>query len=763
MRSKIGSIFLISILFIVTNNAMEDESLGIESFLTTVEPTPKTPSEPAPEAEFLTYETVTEEIPEPEPTPVPAAEPIPETISEPIPEPTPAPVYEQAPRIQAPSTFTTAAPAPIMPPSPLQGFKTLTTPTPAVQPPVETTFRTTLAPTPQTQSEQQQIEALSEYEAPKDLSKESFTVTIPKAEPKEDYTSKIKSELTSILQDPSKSGTIELFNTNVILESTEKFNKTFLQNYPSTSNSIYTTIKNFYENRIPATLGDLQILLTNVSKKSFLTSSQKSEAKRWLAQVQTEIKTALENILKDSTKSGAPDLLNTNVVKAKDPYATPITTESTAIFNQTYLQNFPSPSNSIYTAIKKFYDSRTPNTLGDLQTLLINVQNKNFLTASQNAEAKKLLTQIKLEVKNLLNSLLEKATTPMLLNVDIVTEKTGIFNQAHLQNYPSVSNSIYSAIKKFYETRTTGSLISLQTLLTNAQNKNFLTASQNASISAWLEKITQERNIAQTGEIKRVNKILKSLSGKTFDIQFSVLQKLVSSANPIYDYTASQQDFSKALQNLHNARPKRNSTVLQGLQIWYGTLRGSQLVSSEFNFTEIMSDVESDINKLLKKSTEYETTGVDYQLTNEINKILSKPDLLDKISGLKDVANNLGSQQASSETVRLFASSIMSVVGNDLNKIISAYRITTSEASKSPTLTTAQKNRITNLINFIKKFQQQLGQDGLRYTNELFNKSIEPSFNLLNQAQKDYVTDPLKRTLDNLPYILNDLNKILGQ
>jgi hypothetical protein len=776
MRFKTKGIFLIFILFIVISkvkgeeplemgySGMEhtemessgDESLGVESFLTTLETETEPTQEPSPESEFLVYETITEEAPEPEPAPDFAPKPSPELI---------APVYEPILPEPAPSSVIQTTPTPFMPPPPAQGFKVILTPAPApeVAIPQETIFRTALTPTPQISTEIQQIEDISRYEAPKELPKEAFTVTIAQAEPKEDPTSKIKSELISILQDTSRSGTIELFNTNIILESTGKFNQAYLQNYPSASSSIYAFIKNFYENRIPATLGNLQTLLTNASGKSFLTSSQKSEVRRWLTQVQTEIKTTLEQILKDPTKSGTPVLLNTNVVMAKDPYATPVVTASEAIFNQVYLQNYPSASASIYSNIKKFYENRTPDTMGNLQILLVNAQNKNFLTAAQKAEVKKFLSQIKTEVKNLLNTSLATATNPTLLNTNIILEKTGMFDQAYLQNYPSASNSIYTAIKQFYEKRIPDTLITLQNLLAAAQNKAFLTASQNANLSTWLEKVTKEHDSAQTGEMRRVNRILKGLTGKTFDVQVSTLQKLEGSINPIYDYTTTQQNFSNALQALHKARPSKNSTALQGLQAWYATLLNSNLVSDEFNFAEMMSDIENDINKLTTKPAEQIKTEVDSQVVSEINKALAKSNILDKVNGLKDVANNFGSQQVSSNTIRLFASSIMLIIGNDLNKIISAYQAIMNEASKTTTLTTPQKNKILNLVNLIKKFQQQLGQEEIRSISELFYKSVEPSFTLLNQAQKNYVTDPLKRTLDNLPYILSDLNKLLGQ
>ena len=715
MRFNFKKISMIFVLFVIINKSnlfsmqdptIQDESLitntglGIELLSTPEEITPENVIESPTQVEG----TIIEQIQEPQVEQVESIIPseqltttIPETIT-----PEPFPAAGQPSDLITPELSLVPQEVPVAPTIPTTQFGTtssFTQPsyTPSAQPAqaAPTQFGATTTQTREVISITPEITSAAPATA-------TFTVTIATPEGKSDPTDQIKAELKTILEDSSKSGTIDLLNTNVISESTKKFEKTYLQDYPSASNSIYAAIKNFYNNRTNDTLGNLQILLKNSQKKAFLTLPQQSEVNQYLTQVQDEIKKALESFLSDSGKTGTPALLNTNVIIAKDLSATEATSDAIAIFNQDYLQNYPSSSNSIYTAIKNFYSNKTQATLGDLQTLLTNAQNKEFLTGSQNSDVQTWLSDTKTEIKSLLSTLLKdksKTGTPALLNVNVVSESAGTFNQAYLQNYPSSSNSIYTAIKNFYLNQKTVSLYDLETLLTNAQNKIFLTALQNSHILTWLTEVSTAKSTTQTTEITRVTKIIGSLKGKSYDNQFSILQNLIKSINPFYDYTSVQSAFWNAIQNLHNARPKTNSLKLQILQAWYGTLSSLKLTSSETDVTTLINEITTDLGNIASGTTDTTAVNVDEQITKAIKKALSKTNIKNKISELIEVTKNFESQKVSNANIKLFSAGLMTVGGNKLNNINTTYQNIKNEVSASKPLTTPQKNKIKTLIN----------------------------------------------------------------
>ncbi len=432
-------------------------------------------------------------------------------------------------------------------------------------------------------------------------------------------TEAVKSSLVAILGDVTKSGTPALLDANIVSVSNDVFNQAYLQDYPSLGSSIYTAIKNFYNNRTSSSYGDLQILLKNAQDKAFLTSSQKDDIKNCLMQVQNDVKVSLKAILDDSTKSGTPALLNANVVDASS------TTDSLSInlissFNQSYLQNYPSSSRSIYTIIQNFYNNRNLYPLGDVQLLLNNAQSKAFLTSSQKSDLKSWSGRLVDEVKSALTAILNdktKSGTPALLNANVVGVSTGMFNQTFLQDYPSSSNSIYTAIKNFYNNRTSSTLADLKVLINNAMNKSFLNFAQNSDLANWLMQLGTDIEVAnkasavKIAEMTRVNNILSSftpantnvlLASSSYDSQLLALQDLAKSvpASSVYDYTQYQPSFWLALTNLHKIRPSNDKVKLAALKSWYtdSTLKTSKLVAADKSFTTMISDIDSDFKKI---------------------------------------------------------------------------------------------------------------------------------------------------------------------
>jgi len=463
----------------------------------------------------------------------------------------------------------------------------------------------------------------------------------------------VKAALKSILEDPAKSGTPTLLNANVIdatsttdsltINLIQSFNQSYLQNYPSSGFSIYTAIQTFYNKRNLYPLGDLQMLLTNAQNKAFLTASQKSDLKSWGGRLIDEVKSALTTILNDKTKSGNPALLNSNVVA-----------ESTGMFNQSYLQDYPNSGNSIYTAIKNFYNNRASFSLTDLKILLNNAMNKSFLSFAQNSDLANWLMQVGIDidvenrasaikiaemtrVNNLLSNFMVTNSTydsQLLVLQELVksvaansgfdyTQCQPVFWMAltNLHNVrPKTDKARLIALKNWYATLATSKLV--------ATGKNFTT--MNNDIDSDSKMIDQVA--AQTAEMTRVNNILSNftVTASTYDSQLPILPSLVTSivanfqANKLLDYTSVQATFWIALTSLHNARPKTDKTKLTILKTWYttlntwvATLAASKLVTPDKNFTAMINDINSDLKKIDQAAAQtVEMTRVNNILSN---------------------------------------------------------------------------------------------------------------------------------------------------
>ncbi|MFH1254043.1 MAG: hypothetical protein V1646_01270 [bacterium] len=172
----------------------------------------------------------------------------------------------------------------------------------------------------------------------------------------------------------------------------------YLANYPSTDKSIYTKIKSFYDAKSDTTLSAVKDLLIASAGKKFLTgivatatapaTLQQFDISDWLTQVtNASLKLELTSILGDSTKSGTPVLLNTNLISIDK-------------FNFATFQG-ANGGDQIYAKLQSFFNVRGSLNLNDLKTLLTNSASPttNLLTATQKAMVSKWLDIVKIEVE----------------------------------------------------------------------------------------------------------------------------------------------------------------------------------------------------------------------------------------------------------------------------------------------------------------------------------------------------------------------------
>ena len=163
-----------------------------------------------------------------------------------------------------------------------------------------------------------------------------------------------------------------LLNTSVVSEATNKFNYTYFADSPSATNSIYTKIKTFYDQRASATktwtLSDLKDLLTATAGKNFLTAIQKTTVSGWLTQVNNEGAQTLSKALNAITiydATGLASMLNDIV--------------NNGTYNFTTFQG-AAGGDAIFAKLNSFFANRGGLNLTDLKTLFTNSANKNFLT-----------------------------------------------------------------------------------------------------------------------------------------------------------------------------------------------------------------------------------------------------------------------------------------------------------------------------------------------------------------------------------------------
>ncbi len=227
-------------------------------------------------------------------------------------------------------------------------------------------------------------------------------------------------------------------------------------NNPSTTNSIYTKIKGFYDARTDATLSSIKDLLTATSGKKFLssgaiapaTTSQTADITTWLNNVNNALSEATNKI--NFTKA----LNEITGIKFLPEIDTPLLqklqalVDNTTYNNLTYLVDYPTPTNSIYTKIDYFYKKRGTFPLTDIQKLLTNAKDKNFLSATQKTDLTTYSTQVAKEIAYYTTLKTTAGETSFIFDPSTVTENTyAAFNTAAYSDKWAVTTPNYIEVR----------------------------------------------------------------------------------------------------------------------------------------------------------------------------------------------------------------------------------------------------------------------------------------------------------------------------
>ena len=298
------------------------------------------------------------------------------------------------------------------------------------------------------------------------------------------------------------------FLTNVV--SVDSYNKKYYQDYPSTSDSIYSRIY-WYCNNIDANLEsnldflqDLLNILNAANGKKFLIIQQQNSITSSITNVSSQ-KSKLDGYLLD---------FKTKLITYQDD---PAGLNAYVILNNTfsrkYLQNYPKDG-SLYIVLSNLYTNRETKFLAkttiaesirfltNLQIALSYAKTKLSLTAAQQTDVGNWATIVDQEIKliNNFNSNFSNTTT-----VSQLTAFISMYNRSYFQNAPSTTNSIYTKIQNLFNQRPTATtqpdptklktdITALQSLLVAAQNKNFLNTTQTTDINSWHTVVTSELN-----------------------------------------------------------------------------------------------------------------------------------------------------------------------------------------------------------------------------------------------------------------------------
>jgi hypothetical protein len=278
------------------------------------------------------------------------------------------------------------------------------------------------------------------------------------------------------------------------------FKLPIFQDYPSATNSVYTTLKNFFTNRETyfITNKNFFIDLEKATSRAltlsttFLTATEVIDVKSWDATLTQEI--AL--ISKFNTIfTSATSVANLTII-CKD-----------SVFNRTIFQDYPSTTNSIYTKIKGVYTTRTQTStsLTPLVDLLTSAQGKTFLSITQNTDVGTWLTKAASELSTLSDPTIvvkssfttdvnAASTMDQVLNV----VNNAVYNQTYLQNFEATT-ALFTKIQNLYNSAITTPnatlLANINNLLTATQNKNFLTDAQKNNVNSWQNTVTSEINV----------------------------------------------------------------------------------------------------------------------------------------------------------------------------------------------------------------------------------------------------------------------------
>lgn len=283
-----------------------------------------------------------------------------------------------------------------------------------------------------------------------------------------------------------------LLLTNLVQSAS--YNRTYYQDYPTTTNSIFYKILLFFQGRSTSLqtnisfLQNLLDLLNATMGKNFLTSAQNSSVISWITTVSGE-KGKLDTLLAVFQSAlnqyqNDPSSLNANII-------------SNSNYFQSYLQNYPSTSFSIYTVLNALFTNREANYLLNknfltlLQTALTNAKTRPFLTADQQSVVNTWLTTLSQDIT--LTSGFSAAFSGAT-SVTTLTTLISTYNRKYFQNAPSSTSNIYTKIQTFFNQRskTLADLTNLKNLLLVAQNKDCLTSTQNTDINSWIQTVNSE-------------------------------------------------------------------------------------------------------------------------------------------------------------------------------------------------------------------------------------------------------------------------------
>ena len=318
---------------------------------------------------------------------------------------------------------------------------------------------------------------------------------------------------------------------------------TYLVDYPSTTNSVFTQLQSFFTNNVPNVTGtaltDLQLLLggttgsttLNTYLNNFLTATEQATATTWLTAVNTAI-TAVNAQTTNNTDFTTALTSATTPTALKNLVNTGQSSLGTTFNTLTSLTDYPSTNNSVFTRIQSFFTNNVPNVTGtaltDLQLLLggaassttLNTNLNNFLTSAEKTTATTLLTAVNtaitppavtppavtppavtpgaatptdptLAIKSAFAHALASATTPSQLNSVV---NTPAYNSVtYLVDYPSTTNSIYTKINSFFQNTPYGSY----TNATTKVSKSILLPTVTGTKLTDLQTLLKNANLAK--------------------------------------------------------------------------------------------------------------------------------------------------------------------------------------------------------------------------------------------------------------------------
>ena len=295
-------------------------------------------------------------------------------------------------------------------------------------------------------------------------------------------TAKYSSVASTLIDIPSQKSSIYSKIAAMVLGIFMTFNPMTGSAPTSISSTILTTLQN------------MQVFLSNSNLSNYLSSSVPSG------------QTVAEKVFAQNFLYFVSFIID--LQKATTPSAV------TAIINNSNYLNYPSglvdtPNIyiSIFTKIQSFFISNKPSVSGqsliDLQALLSNTNLNKFLNTTpgvgQTVSEQTTVTGTLLPAVNSANNqtafatALAASTTPAALNTNIVSNTN--FNQTYLANYPSATNSIYTAIQGFFNNRTAATLPDLNNLLTAAVGKNFLSTTAATGYTPQQTMVADWKNI----------------------------------------------------------------------------------------------------------------------------------------------------------------------------------------------------------------------------------------------------------------------------